>query len=142
MPNLIDVSGTTSTTPTVIRAWDPEIQDILIGDKFYGILYYQSNGKMIIREIDDATVPIQIPTYRVGQEAKVPEFTGAINAVIPKYDGGETQEQVLANLDKYETIDYSESVYKNWFTSANTITFNWYTSGGGSNPGHLLMEVS
>jgi len=144
MPNLVsgNAGGGGSTTPqAIIRSWDPQIQDILIGDKFYGFLYYQSNGKLIIREIDDNSIPIQIPDYRIGEEPIEPEFSGAINAVIPKYAGGETLEQAISNLDRYDILNYSEDVYKNWFTTANTTTFSWYTSGGGSNAGHLLMEV-
>ena len=73
--------------------------------------------------------------------AKSQSFAGSIYPVIPKYEGGETLEQAIANLDRYDILNYSEDVYKNWFTTANTTTFSWYTSGGGSNPGHLLMEV-
>lgn len=144
MPNLINsgsAGGGANLPQAIIRSWDPPIQDILIGDKFYGFLYYQSNGKLIIREIDDNSIPIQVPDYRIGEEPIEPEFSGAINAVIPKYEGGETLQQAVANLDRYDILNYSEDVYKNWFTTANTTTFSWYTSGGGSNPGHLIMEV-
>lgn len=144
MPNLINSgsSGGGANLPqAIIRSWDPEIQDILIGDKFYGFRYYQSNGKLIIHEITDNTVPIQVPDYRIGEDPIEPEFTGAINAVIPKYAGGETLEQAISNLDRYDVLNYSEEVYKNWFTTANTTTFSWYTSGSGSSAGHLLMEV-
>lgn len=135
MPNLVNSggSGTSSTTPTLIRSWDPDIEDILLGDKFYGVKYYPSNGKLVIQEIDDNSVPIQIPDYRVGDS----RITGNITT----YQGSETLANAISNLQEGEIFDpYNEEVYKNWFTSYTRVSFSWYNSGGGSNPGHLLLE--
>lgn len=135
MPNLVNSggSGTSSTTPTLIRSWDPDIEDILLGDKFYGVKYYPSNGKLVIQEIDDNSVPIQIPDYRVGDS----RITGNVTT----YQGSETLANAISNLQEGEIFDpYNEEVYKNWFTSYTRVSFSWYNSGGGSNPGHLLLE--
>lgn len=135
MPNLVNSggSGTSSTTPTLIRSWDPNLEDILLGDKFYGIKYYASNGKVVIQEIDDNTIPIQIPNYRIGDSL----ITGNITT----YQGSETLASAQSNLGEGDILDpYNEEVYKNWFTSYTRVSFSWYTSGGGSNAGHLLME--
>lgn len=135
MPNLVNSggSGTSSTTPTLIRSWDPDIEDILLGDKFYGLKYYQSNGKLVIQEIDDGTVPISVPDYRVGDSL----ITGNITT----YQGGETLANAISNLSDGDTFEpYNEEIYKNWFTSYSRVSFSWYNSGGGSKPGHLLME--
>lgn len=134
MPNLVNTAGGLgSNAPVVIRTWDPQIQEIRLGDKFYGIKYYQSNGKLTIQEIDDATIPIEIPDYRVGDSL----ITGNITT----YQGGETLASAISNLSEGDTFDpYNEEVYKNWFTSYSRVSFSWYNSGGGSKPGHLLME--
>jgi len=136
MPNLVSGGGgggVSSTTPTLIRSWDPDLEDILLGDKFYGIKYYASNGKVIIQEIDDNTVPIQIPDYRIGDS----RITGNITT----YQGSETLASAQASLQEADIFDpYNEDVYKNWFTSYTRVSFSWYTSGGGRNAGHLLME--
>lgn len=136
MPNLVNsggAGGVSSSTPTLIRQWDPDLEDILLGDKFYGIKYYASNGKVVIQEIDDNTVPIQIPDYRIGDSL----ITGNTTT----YQGAETLASAQANLLEGDIFDpYNEEVYKNWFTSYTRVSFSWYTSGGGSNAGHLLME--
>ena len=134
MPNLVNTAGGLGgNAPTTIRTWDPLVEEIRLGDKFYGIKYYQSNGKLTIQEIDDATVPIEIPDYRVGDSL----ITGNITT----YQGGETLANAISNLSEGDTFDpYNEEVYKNWFTSYSRVSFSWYNSGGGSKPGHLLME--
>ena len=133
MPNLVNTVSSSASAPTLIRTWDPSVEQILIGDKFYGLRYYQSNGKLVIQEIDDPTVPIEIPDYRVGDSL----ITGNITT----YQGGETLASAVSNLDPGDTFEpFNEDVYKNWFTSYTRTTFSWYNSGGGSKPGHLLME--
>lgn len=136
MPSLVSGGGgggISSTTPTLIRSWDPAINEILLGDKFYGIKYYESNGKLFIQEIDDNTVPIQIPDYRVGDSL--------ITGNIATYQGSESLANAESNLEDHYIFDpYNEEVYKNWFTSYTRVSFSWYTSGGGRNAGHLLME--
>jgi len=133
MPNLVNNGSSSVSNPTLIRTWDPSVEEIQIGDKFYGIKYYQSNGKLVIQEINDSTVPIDIPDYRVGDSL----ITGNITT----YQGGETLANAISNLDEGDIFEpYNEEVYKNWFTSYTRVSFSWYTSGGGSKPGHLLME--
>jgi hypothetical protein len=133
MPNLVNNGSSSVSNPTLIRTWDPSVEEIQIGDKFYGIKYYQSNGKLVIQEINDSTVPIDIPDYRVGDSL----ITGNITT----YQGGETFANAVSNLDEGDIFEpYNEEVYKNWFTSYTRVSFSWYTSGGGSKPGHLLME--
>lgn len=134
MPNLVNTSGGLGgNAPVLIRSWDPNIESIQIGDKFYGLKYYQSNGKLTIQEIDDASVPIDVPDYRVGDSL----ITGNITT----YQGGETLSSAISNLQPGDIFEpYNEEVYKNWFTSYTRVNFSWYNSGGGSKPGHLLME--
>lgn len=136
MPNLVNsggAGGLSSSTPTLIRDWDPALNEILLGDKFYGIKYYASNGKIVIQEVDDNSIPIQLPAYRIGDSL----ITGNITT----YQGAETLASAQSNLEEGEIFDpYNEEVYKNWFTSYTRVSFSWYNSGGGSNPGHLLLE--
>lgn len=135
MPNLVNSGAAdNSALPVVIRSWEPAIEEIVIGDKFYGFKYYQSNGKLIIQEIDDGTVPIQLPSYRVGDSK--------ITANNPTYQGSESLSSVTALQSYPDSVDvYSEEVYKTWFTTYAKTSFSWYTDGGGSNAGHFIMEV-
>ena len=133
MPNLVNTGSSSTSNPTVIRTWDPSIEEILLGDKFYGIKYFNSNGKLIIQEIDDNTVPIQIPGYRPGDS----RITGNVTT----YQGGESLESIIANVPSDTTFDImTEESYKNWFTTYSRVSFSWYNSGSGYNRGHLLME--
>lgn len=132
MPNLVNSGGGSSSgvAGTSAILWDPQLSEIRDNDKFYGFKFYPSNAKLIIQEIDDNTVPIQLPDYRVGDSR-----IGA-NGM---YIGGETLANASANVGRLETFNpYDHDVYKNWATSQSTLTFSWYTS----NKTHLLVEVA
>jgi len=135
MPNLVNSGASgNSSLPFVIRSWEPDVEQIVIGDRFYGFKFYQSNGKLIIQEIDDGTVPIQLPSYRVGDSR--------ISNASPTYSGAESLASVEALQSYPDSVDvYSEEVYKTWFTTYAKTSFSWYTDGGGSNAGHFIMEV-
>lgn len=131
MPNLVNSGGSSASgggTATALL-WDPELHEIRDNDKFYGFKYYASNGKLIIQEITDNTLPVQIPEYRIGDSR-----IGA-NGL---YIGGETLASAQGNLTNYQSFaPYDETVYKNWATSQSTLTFSWYTG----NETHLIVEV-
>jgi hypothetical protein len=133
MPNLVSggISSGSTTDPLLIKSWEPLANTIYVGDIFYGIKYYESNGKVVVQEIDDNTVVIEIPDYRIGDSRNA-------NG---KYVGSETIANAVSNLEKGEVLNYAEDVYKTWLTSDQSITFSWNTAAGGFRSGHLILEV-
>lgn len=133
MPNLVTgvSTGGSTTDPLLIKSWEPLANGIYVGDVFYGIRFYESNGKVVVQEINDNTVVIEIPDYRIGDSL----------SANGKYQGSETIANAVSNLDRGEVLNYAEDVYKTWLTSDQAISFSWNTTAGGFRSGHLILEV-